>query len=273
MRADTDIQEGPQGQSQPEPGLSVAIITLNEEKNLPRALRSVPFADEVVMVDSGSTDGTVALARDHGARVIQRPWPGYGQQKNFALEQARCEWVLSLDADEALSPELSAEIRQVVSGERTGFDCYAMPRLSMFIDRWMRHGGWYPDRQIRLIRKGAAKFSERPVHERIETALPVGELQGDLLHYSYESISDYIRRHDVYSTLGARIRLESGRPGWTSVAGLAATLAAKFLEVYVWKRGFLDGRHGFIVACLAANSVFVRQCKIWEALRTPKQQD
>lgn len=241
-------------------GLSVAIITKNEERHLARALDSVEFADEVIVVDSGSTDSTLHIARSRGCRVIERDWTGFAPQKNFALEQASREWVLSLDADEALSATLAREVRQVVSGASSGCDACSVPRLTLFIDRWMRHGGWYPDRQIRLIRSGAAQFTDRRVHESIVTDRPVAKLRGDLLHYSYASVEDYVARMNSYSTLAAEEALARDRR--VSSLNLATALPRKFLEVYVYKQGFLDGRHGFVAAWLSAYGVFLRYAKI-----------
>ena len=242
-------------------GLSVAIITRNEEKNLARALQSVRFADELIVVDSGSTDATLSIAREHGCRVFERDWPGYGAQKNFALDQASHEWVLCLDADEEVSPELARLVAAVVSGDKSGYELYSFPRLTLFIDRWMRHGGWYPDRQIRLLRKGAARYNDHPVHAAIVPEGPVGRLSGDLLHYSFESVEDYVGRMNTYSRLAAEIQIKHGRrrPGASSLAG---AVARKFLEVYVYKRGFLEGRHGFVVAGLAAWGVFLRTARV-----------
>jgi glycosyltransferase involved in cell wall biosynthesis len=246
------------------PGLSVAIITKNEEKHLRRALESVRFADEIVVVDSGSTDQTLDIAREFNCRIFERDWPGYAAQKNFALEQCTRQWVFSLDADEQLTPELEAEVLSVVEGGTSAFELYTMPRLSLFIDKWMRHGGWYPDRQLRLLKNGAGRFIDRPVHECIVSDKPAGRLHSDILHYSYESLEDYIDRMNRYSSLGAAQILS--KPGRVRVSlwSLALVLPRKFLEVYVWKRGFLDGRHGFIVSCLAAWGVFLRQAKVWK---------
>ncbi len=156
-------------------------------------------------------------------------------------------------------------VREKVSG----FDVYSMPRLSLFIDRWMRHGGWYPDRQLRFLRSGAARFAERKVHESIATDKPVGRLKGDILHYSYESIEDYIARMNEYSSLAATMILEKPDTPRVTAFGLGWDLAMKFLEVYVLKRGFLDGRHGFIVSWLAAYGVFLRQAKVWRPELSP----
>lgn len=244
--------------------LSVAIITYNEEEILEQALKSASFADEIVVVDSGSTDATVRIAEWHGARVIHNDWPGFGAQKNLAMEHCTGDWIFVLDADECITPELAEEVQQVIRGTITGFDAYSIPRKSQFIDRFMRWGGWYPDRQLRLVRKGAGRYSLRPVHECIECEGPVGKLQGDLLHYSYASVSDYIERMNRYSSLSAEVTLAGleGRQARFGSFFLAGKLAAKFLEVYILKRGFLEGRHGFVVSCLAAFGLFLRYCKV-----------
>ena len=248
-------------------GLSVAIITKNEERHLARALDSVEFADEVIVVDSGSTDSTLHIARSRGCRVIERDWTGFAPQKNFALEQASREWVLSLDADEALSATLAREVRQVVSGASSGCDACSVPRLSLFIDRWMRHGGWYPDWQVRLFRKGAAHYNDHPVHAAIVPDRPAGRLRGDLLHYIYESVEDYVGRVDTYSRLMAQVEIKQGRRK-PAACSLVWAVAEKLLEVYVYKRGFLDGRHGFVAAGLAAWGVFLRTARV----RWPEQE-
>lgn len=243
-------------------GLSVAIVTKNEEKHLARALGSVAFADEIVLVDSGSTDRTLEIAREFGCRIIEREWPGFRAQKTFAMEQTTREWILGLDGDEEITPELAQSIKSVVSGEKTGYDAYSFARLTRFVDRWMRHGGWYPDLQIRLIRRGAAVYGEHPVHSAPEPFARPGRLSGDMLHYSFESVSDYVTRMNTYSSVSARWELERGRIKRVSGYMLAWSLVRKFLEVYVYKQGFLDGKHGFVVAWLSAYGVFLRYAKI-----------
>ncbi len=247
-----------------EPGLSVALTCFNSERTLERALSSVSFADEIVVVDSGSTDSTLEIARRFTDRIIAQEFLGYGPQKNLALEACSREWIFVLDSDEELSPRLAEEVRAVVAGSISGYRVYSMPRLSCFIDRWMRHGGWYPDRVTRLVSRGTGRFSEEAVHETFVTDYPAGNLKGDLLHHTYTSVSDYVLRQDRYSSLAARQILQSGRHPRISSGRMALTLLRKFLEVYVLKRGFLDGQHGFVVACLAAYSVFLRQAKLWK---------
>ena len=248
-------------------GLSVAIITRNEEKHLARTLQSARFADEIIVVDSGSTDETLSIAREHGCCIFDRDWPGYGAQKNFAIDQASREWVLCLDADEEVSPELARSVADVVSGEKSGYDIYSFPRLTLFIDRWMRHGGWYPDWQVRLFRKGAAHYNDHPVHAAIVPDRPAGRLRGDLLHYIYEAVEDYVGRVDTYSRLMAQVEIKQGRRK-PAACSLVWAVAEKLLEVYVYKRGFLDGRHGFVAAGLAAWGVFLRTARV----RWPEQE-
>ena len=198
--------------------LSVAIITLNEEANLARTLESVRWADEIVIVDSGSTDRTVEIARGFGARVIERPWPGFAQQKNFAIEKCSGAWVLTLDADEELSPELQSQIRTLLpSGPRA--DAFYLRRRNLFLGRWIKRGSFYPDAKLRLFRRSAANFStslqfeDRPVHETITFDGIADTLDFDLIHHAYPTLHTYIEHMDRYSTLGADILIENQRVG------------------------------------------------------------
>ncbi|HXF44991.1 MAG TPA: glycosyltransferase family 2 protein, partial [Burkholderiaceae bacterium] len=173
------------------PRLSVAIIACNEAANLPACLRSVAWADEIVVVDNGSTDGSQRIVRDFGARLIETPdWPGFGAQKNRALDACRGEWVLSLDADERVSAELRAEIETVLA--QPAFDVYALPRRSSYCGRFIRHGGWWPDYVTRLFRRGAARFSDARVHEALVTDRPIGRLRAPLVHYSFRSMEQVL---------------------------------------------------------------------------------
>jgi glycosyltransferase involved in cell wall biosynthesis len=224
--------------------LSVAIITLNEEANLARTLRSVAWADEIVVVDSGSTDRTRDIAGEMDARVIQQDWLGFGAQKNFALRQCSGDWLLSLDADEEVSPELARETQEVVRGERSGFDAYSMPRRNLFLGRWLRRGGMYPDRKLRLVRKGAAWFAERPVHEDMEYTAPVGELKGDLIHHAYPTVAGYLEHLQRYSDLGAQMVPTHGAL-WFTAQTLLNPYATFFYNYFV-RGGILDGREGLL---------------------------
>ncbi|MCX8004984.1 MAG: glycosyltransferase family 2 protein [Burkholderiaceae bacterium] len=245
--------------------LSVAIIARNEAHNIAHCLRSVAWADEIVVVEHGSSDGTAQLARDGGARVIETPdWPGFGPQKNRALDACRGEWVLSLDADERVTDALRAEIEAVLAQPR--FEVYAMPRRSTYCGRFIRHSGWWPDYVARLFRRGSARFSEARVHERLLTPHRIGRLRTPLLHYSFRSMEQVLEKVNRYSSDGAAMLVADGRtPGLgTAIAhGLAA-----FLRTYLLRLGFLDGRHGFMLAVSNAEGSYYRYVKAMLAAET-----
>jgi glycosyltransferase involved in cell wall biosynthesis len=241
------------------PRLSVIIITKNEAANIAECLDSVAFADERIVLDSGSTDGTPDIARARGARVeVTSDWPGFGAQKNRALALASGDWVLSIDADERVSPALAAEIREAIDASRAAV--YAMPRLSSFCGRFMRHGGWYPDHVTRLFRRGEARFSDDLVHERLVSAQPAARLSNHLIHYSYLSLEDVIAKLNAYSSGRARDLAARGRKGGL----LRALLHAKwtFIRGYILRRGFMDGRHGLILALYNAETTYYRYLKM-----------
>ena len=239
--------------------LSVIIITKNEAQNIGDCLASVAFADQWIIVDSGSTDGTVAIARAAGATVIETPdWPGFGPQKNCALAAASGDWVLSLDADERISDKLQAEILQAIGSAR--HDAYALPRLSSFCGHFIRHSGWYPDYILRLFKRGVAQFSDDLVHERVVTRVDSGRLLEPIIHYSYRNDDDYLRKLAQYSTLGARQAFDAGKR--SGFGGALTHALAAFLRCYVFKRGFLDGAPGLMVALTAAESTYHKYFKL-----------
>lgn len=241
-------------------GLSVILITRDEEAAIGAALDSVGFADEVVLVDSGSRDRTVEIARARGAKVVQAPdWPGFGAQKNRALGEATRDWVFSIDADERVTPELRAEIEAVVKGSGP-HDAYEVPRLSSYCGRYMRHGGWWPDRVTRLFRRDKARFSDDLVHERVVVTGSTGRLQGHLLHEAFEDFEEVLRKVDEYSTANARMLFERGRRGSLASAVLHGGWA--FFRTYVLRAGFLDGRHGFMLAVSNAEGTYYRYLKL-----------
>ena len=248
--------------------VSFCVITLNEERNLRRCLRScADLADEIVVVDSGSTDGTEAIAREFGARWHQRAWLGYVGQKNLALSLASHEWVFSLDADEELSPALQEEVRRLkAAGPPEDVDGYRMPRCVLYEGRWIRHGDWYPDRLVRLFRRTKARFAGGKVHERLELDGATQEFNGDLLHYSFTDRADHIARGRRYARLWAETKLEAGLcPG-----PLTPWLRAGFrwLRGYLLRGGFLDGRQGWSIAWLSAREVALK----YQMLRTLQRQ-
>lgn len=241
----------------PSPRLSVVVITKNEAHRIERCLRSVAFADEVIVLDSGSTDDTVAIARRTGARVERTPdWPGFGPQKNRALALAGGDWVFSIDADEEVTPALRDAVLAVVEGRAgAGFAGWWVTRSSSFCGRTVRHGDWRNDRVLRLFRREAARFSDDVVHERVLCPGPHGRLDGLLLHDSVDSLEDAREKTERYARLGAAKLRARGR------GGLAAALthaAWTFLRGYLLRLGFLDGRAGLSIAALNARGTYLR---------------
>jgi len=244
-----------------QPRLSVTVITFNEEARLRGCLDSVAWADEIVVVDAGSTDRTVAIARDFTDRVLARPWPGFAEQKNFALAEARGEWVLSLDADEEVTVELRDAILGIVKGSPAAMG-YAVARRNVMWGAWIRHGGLYPDWQVRLFRRDRGRFVPRAVHESVRIDGPVERLHQPLLHRSYRDVADFLARADRYSTLAAEEWLAQGRP--VRPRDVALRPLGRFLAMYVARAGFLDGWRGLLLAGLYAYYVFMRTAKALE---------
>jgi glycosyltransferase involved in cell wall biosynthesis len=238
--------------------ITATIITLNEERNISRAIESLRCSDEILILDSGSVDRTVELAEKLGARVIEAGWRGFAGQKNWAAEQASNDWILSLDADEALSEGLEAEIWNLKkNGPR--FDAYTMPRLAQYLGRWILHSGSYPDRKVRLYDRRKAKWVGDFVHESVQADGRVGHLEANLLHFTCESLSEHVKTLDRYTTLAAqelaghKVRIGLARlildPPWT------------FIRTYFFQRGFLDGLEGLIIAYMAAFYTFLKYSK------------
>jgi glycosyltransferase involved in cell wall biosynthesis len=243
------------------PPLSVTVITLNEEKNLARALESVKWADEILVVDSGSGDRTRQIALEHGARVIQNAWEGYGQQKNFAQAQAKHDWVLNIDADEAVPPGLQAQIlARLETGGALG---YRIPRKTHYLGRWIYHGGWYPNYLCRLADRRQARWTEPSVHEELKVRGRVEDLSEPLVHYSFDSIQDQVLTNLNFSWLGFQQLKARGREA--SLILLLLKPLSKFVETYLLKKGFLDGLPGFIISINAAHSAFLKYAYLFEA--------
>ena len=258
---------------------SLIVITLNAEEHIARCLKSVPFASDVVVVDSGSTDKTVEIATQLGARVFQEEWRGFGPQKRRATELAKHDWVLSLDADEALSPQAQEELQALLSeGDGDGKDqgaagagvgagrlrqheAFSFPRLSFHMGRWIRHGGWYPDRQVRLYDRRRTGWDEAQLHEKI-MAENSFRLTHPLQHWVFKDLQDQVAANNRYSSLGCEQLVAKGRR--FTLFHLIVKPKVKFFETYIWKRGFLDGVPGFVIAVGAAYSVFLRWAKLWE---------
>lgn len=240
------------------PRLSAIIITRNEAHNIADCLDSVAFCDERIVVDSGSTDDTVRIAQEKGAQVFSRDWDGFGAQKNFALAQASGDWIISIDADERVTPDLAAAMQRAISGTADG---YEMPRLSDFCGRTMQHSGWYPDYVLRLFRRGRGRFSNDAVHERVICEGPVARLPVPLRHHPVVRLEDALSRMDRYSTAGGTMLIASGRRV-TFMSGITHGLWA-FLRTYILRLGFLDGREGFLLAVANAEGTYYRYMKAW----------
>jgi glycosyltransferase involved in cell wall biosynthesis len=247
------------------PPISLTIIAFNEEANIERCIESVPFADEIIVVDSGSTDKTAELARNLGAKVFVEQWRGYREQKNRAVELATHDWILSLDADEALSIEAGLELEQLFSlatlTEEFGVE---FPRMSYNMGRWIRHGGWYPDWQLRFFHRKYSKWSEGHVHERVHSEKTT-RLRHAILHWPFANLKEQVNTNNNYSSLGAQDLFDRGKR--FSIFKLILKPKSKFFETYILKRGFLDGLPGFIIAVGAAYSVFLKFAKLRELER------
>ena len=251
--------------------ISVVIITLNEEKNLARCLDSVKdIADEIVIVDSYSTDNTTAIARNYNSKVIEHAFMGYVEQKNFATRQAANDWILSLDADEALTPELQKSILEIKKSPQ--YDVYQMSRLTNYCGQWIKHCGWYPDVKSRLYDRRKGMWQGEQIHEYWETHdvhAKAGKLRGDLLHYSYYTISDHIRQIEKFSEVLAKIAIGNGKT--SSILKVWSAPKWKFFTDYFIKLGFLDGYSGYLVCKLSAFATFVKYSKIRQYSQMKKQ--
>lgn len=244
--------------------LSVAVITKNEEENLPACLAGISLADDIVVVDSGSADATVRIAREFGCRVFVEDWKGYGPQKNSAVAKCRHPWVLVLDADERVPQDTWEEIVRTVRGTPDA-DAYRVKRKNFLHGRWLKHSGYWPDRQIRLVNRDRGSF-ENVIHERWVTSGPVRDLTGHIEHYAFNSYSDMLKTLDDYSTVIASELYASGRrvhtlsPPWHGIG--------MFLKIYLFERGFLDGMDGLVTALLKAGGSFFKYAKLLELQKT-----
>ena len=239
--------------------LSVILITQDESADIRACLESVRWADEIVVVDGGSRDDTIAICREYTDKIyVSEDWPGFGPQKNHALSYATGEWVLSLDADERVSPALRHEIEQAMAAGR--FDAYEIPRLSIYCGRTLRHGGWWPDHVLRLFKRGQGSFSNRRVHEKVIVTGPYGQLQEPLIHETFASLEEVIDKINRYSSEGARLLHEQGKRG-----GLGAAIGHSlwaFIRTYFLKAGLLDGREGLMLAISNAEGTYYRYLKL-----------
>jgi glycosyltransferase involved in cell wall biosynthesis len=238
--------------------LSAVIIVRDAASQLPACLDSLSFADEILIIDSGSTDGSVELAKARGARVIEHEWLGFGKQKQFAVMQAKNDWVLCLDADERVSDELRTSIVAELAAPH-GF-VYAMPRRNRFLGRWLRHGEGYPDWSTRLFHRDHARWSDDPVHENVLTTKPTVRLVGDLLHDSAETLERYLEKQNRYTSLQAELMLAAGQR--TELLKLVGSPAFRFVKFYVVHLGFLDGMAGLVHITIGCMNTFVKYAKL-----------
>jgi glycosyltransferase involved in cell wall biosynthesis len=246
------------------PKLSVTVITWNESADIEAALASAAWADERIVIDARSTDDTVAIARRHADRVEVRDWPGYVDQKNYAASIASHDWILSLDADERVTPELGAEIRALLA-DSPPHSAYRIPRVTWHLGRWVRTTDWYPDFQLRLYDRRSAAFAGRLVHESVSARGSVGQLKGELQHFAYRDISDHLETIDRYTTYAARQMYDDGRHAGFVELALHPGLA--FLRNYVARGGVRDGTAGLIISLLNSYYVFLKFAKLWELRR------
>lgn len=247
--------------------VTATVITRNEADHIAAALQSVSWADEVVVVDSGSTDDTVAIARQHAARVEVRDWPGYSAQKNYAAEIAANDWILSIDADERVPPELGAEIRALLAGGPAARG-YRIPRVAWYLGRWIRSTDWYPDYQLRLYDRRAGKWNGRRVHESVELQGTPGQLRHELQHYAYRDLSHHLATIDRYTTLAAEQWFAEGRT--TNGIELLVHPRLAFIRNYFLRGGIRDGEPGLLVSKLNSYYVFLKLAKLWELQHTSR---
>lgn len=252
-------------------GISAVVITRNEANNIERCLQSLQFCDEIIVVDSHSNDATRDLATRYTNQVFTRDWAGYADQKNYAVGLAQHEWVLSIDADEQVTEELQQEILQEIQCSSDRSDCvaYTVPRQTIHSGRWIRYGGWYPNRLVRFFKKTAGHWVGSEIHERWQPSGAVKDLRCHLKHYSFENFADQVARNNTYSSLGAELLRRNGVKA--SLFKLVTKPTWKFVETYFLKLGLLDGMPGFVIAISAAYSVFMKWAKLWEIDKREKQ--
>ena len=246
-------------------GLSIIVITLNEESNIGPCLESVRWADDIIVLDSGSTDRTKEIAKKFTRRVFSVKWEGYGGTRNLGLERAKREWVLWLDADERVTPELGREIQEIVGGKGTAASGYAMARRAYFLGKWIRHCGWYPGRVTRLFKKSGARFTSTRVHEGVTLPGIVLPMHNDIVHLTDPDLDHYFRKFNRYTMLAAWEMHEAGRKA--SLFDLFIRPPFAFIKMYFLRLGFLDGLHGLVLCVLSSAYVFVKYAKLWDLSR------
>jgi len=242
--------------------LSVIVITHNEEENIIECLQSVSWANEIIVVDSQSTDNTVERAKQFTPKVFVTEWKGYGGAKNYALSKATSKWILWLDADERVTPELANEIKSIVENKHEEFTAYEVPRRAYFLGKWIKHCGWYPGYVVRLFKRDEAEFNNSRVHEKLKVGGKIGTLKNDLLHFTDQTLFHYVDKFNRYTTLAAEDLFDKGKK--ISLYDLTIRPLYLFIKMFILRLGFLDGMHGFVLSILSANYVFVKYAKLRE---------
>jgi glycosyltransferase involved in cell wall biosynthesis len=250
--------------------ISAAIITYNEEKNIKRCIESLDFVDEIVVIDSLSNDKTCEIAKTLGAKVVNQKFLGHIDQKQLAVDNCTYDWILSLDADEEVSVELKKFIQKLINSNLE-YDAYAVNRISFHLGRWIKHGGWYPDRKVRFFNKNKAHWGGYNPHDKVIVNGKIGRLEGDLKHYVFNDLRHNIDTNNSYSSIMAEDIDKSGKI--FSYLKLFFKPVGKFLETYIYKRGFLDGLPGFIIAIGASYSMFLKFAKLWELQKVKKKNE
>ncbi len=248
--------------------ITAAIITFNEESNIRDALESVKWVDEIVVVDSGSSDKTVEICRDYTDKIFLNPWPGHVQQKNFAIGKSSNEWILSIDADERVSSRLASEIKKELRSPSA--DAYRVSRRAFYLGRWIKFSGWYPDRKVRVFRKSRARWGGINPHDKVITRGPVKRLEGDLYHYTYRNISHNVQAINSFTDISSKEYLKK-RKG--SVIDMIVRPPMAFFKKFILKQGFRDGMPGFIIAVSTAYYVFLKYAKLWELKNAPSEEN
>lgn len=241
--------------------LTATIITKNEERNIRACLESIRWVPNIVVIDSGSTDATVAIAREYTDNVVVTDWPGHVEQKNRAVDHANTDWILSLDADERATPELRSEVERVLTTEPANAG-YGFRRKTWYLGRWILHGGWYPDRKIRLFDRRRARWGGTNPHDHVNVDGPTEQLDADILHYTYRDMEHHLEVIDFFTDIAARERDKKGRR--FPVLGMIFGPPFKFVKMYLFKRGYKDGFPGFLIAGLGALYVLLKDAKLWE---------
>ncbi len=242
--------------------LSVCVISFNEENNIDECLKSVAWADEIIVVDSFSTDRTIELAKRYTSKIFIKEWKGYSEAKNFALQNTSNDWILSIDADERVTPKLKNEILSVINENDKRYTAYKVARRAYFLGKWIKHCGWYPGYVIRLFRKNSGSFNDRRVHEKLNITGEIGTLKNDLLHFTDDNLLHYFNKFNKYTSLAAEDLAEKGAP--FRIWHLFIKPIYTFFKMFILKLGFLDGLHGFVLSVLSSAYVFTKYAKLWE---------